>query len=386
MDIKTIFVCLLLSNVTMCFILLTYWKTQKTFSGFALWIFSVAFMSISYAFFALRGIIPDVLSIVIANSIALFSCSTRTDAFGRFAGKDRSILLYSSVFICFLGHLFFIFVYPDIIMRIVAISLSIIFTLSVQIELIALHYRSSRALGRILIVLNVIFIATTMIRSANWVIKSDPDLAFVDNSVNTIFFMSLIVYDSMGSIAFILMNSSRLNDELSTAHKLLEILASTDSLTGFFNRRKFFEKANNEIERYKRTKSVLSAAYIDIDGFKSINDRLGHAAGDSVLIRITDIIKRGIRGVDIAGRVGGEEFCIFFPSTNSKDSYMVMDRLRKEISETDHVFGGEIFSVTISAGISEVSEHDKSADEIISRADCLLLKAKKTGKNIILAG
>ncbi|HPW52595.1 MAG TPA: GGDEF domain-containing protein, partial [Spirochaetota bacterium] len=223
----------------------------------------------------------------------------------------------------------------------------------------------------------------TIVRAIYISFSAKPQEVFSANTVNIIFFFSLIIYDSMGSVIFVLMNSNRLTEELTAAQKLLEMLASTDHLTGLFNRRKFFEKANEEMERFRRSKTLLSAAYIDIDNFKSLNDKFGHAAGDEVLRKVTDIIKKGVRGIDTAGRIGGEEFCILFPATSVKDSVMVMERLRRDVADIEIIFAGKTIKTTISAGVTEAGEHDKTSDNLIMRADKLLLKAKQLGKNQI---
>lgn len=381
MDIKTIFLCLILTNVSMSFILLAYWKTQKTYSGFALWTIGASVISSAYASFALRGSIPDFISILAASGLTLFSAAARTDALGKFTGDSKQKFLYilasSGTAVIF----FFTYFHPDIIIRLIIFSAFVVMILSFQMKMILRHYRSNRTLSVIFFALNTIFIAATIIRAVHITVSAQPLSVFSATIVNIIFFFSLIIYDSMGSVIFVLMNSSRLTEELTAAQKLLEMLASTDHLTGLSNRRKFFEKANEEMERFRRSRTSLSAAYIDIDNFKSLNDKFGHAAGDEVLRKVTDIIKKGIRGIDTAGRVGGEEFCMLFPATSKADSIMVMERLRRDVSDIEFIFAGQKIGTTISAGVTEAGEHDKTADNLIMRADKLLLKAKQLGKN-----
>lgn len=383
MDIKTIFLCLILTNVSMSFILLAYWKNQKTYSGFALWTIGASVISSAYASFALRGVIPDFISIFVASGLSLFSAVARTDALGKFTGESKQKFLY---ILGALGTIFlFVFTYlhNDIIIRLIVFSVFVVIILSFQMKMLLKHSKSNRTLSAIFFALNFIFIMTTIIRATDISFSAKPQEVFSPNTVNIIFFFSLIIYDSMGSVIFVLMNSNRLTEELTAAQKLLEMLASTDHLTGLFNRRKFFEKANEEMERFRRSKTLLSAAYIDIDNFKSLNDKFGHAAGDEVLRKVTDIIKKGVRGIDTAGRIGGEEFCILFPATSVKDSVMVMERLRRDVADIEIIFAGKTIKTTISAGVTEAGEHDKTSDNLIMRADKLLLKAKQLGKNQI---
>ena len=383
MDIKTIFLCLILINVSMSLILLTDWKNQKTYSGFALWTIGASVISSAYASFALRGVIPDFISIFVASGLSLFSAVARTDALGKFTGESKQKFLY---ILGALGTIFlFVFTYfhNDIIIRLIVFSVFVVIILSFQMKMILKHSKSNRTLSAIFFALNFIFIMTTIVRAIYISFSAKPQEVFSPNTANIIFFFSLIIYDSMGSVIFVLMNSNRLTEELTAAQKLLEMLASTDHLTGLFNRRKFFEKANEEMERFRRSKTLLSAAYIDIDNFKSLNDKFGHAAGDEVLRKVTDIIKKGVRGIDTAGRIGGEEFCILFPATSVKDSVMVMERLRRDVADIEIIFAGKTIKTTISAGVTEAGEHDKTSDNLIMRADKLLLKAKQLGKNQI---
>ncbi len=381
MDIKTIFLCLILINVSMSLILLAYWKNQKTYSGFALWTIGASVISSAYAFFALRGSIPDFISIFVASGLTLFSAAARTDALGKFTGESKQKILYLLAIAGTAAIFIFTYLYPDIFIRLIIFSAFVVIILIFQMKMILKHFRSNKTLSAIFLALNLVSITATVMRAIHITHSAQPQNVFADNTVNIIFFFNLIVYDSMSSVIFILMNSSRLTEELTAAQKLLEMLASTDHLTGLSNRRKFFEKANEEMERFRRSRTILSAAYIDIDNFKSLNDKFGHAAGDEVLRKVTDILKKGIRGIDTAGRVGGEEFCLLFPATSKEDSVMVMERLRRDVADIEFIFAGKTIKTSISAGVTEAGEHDKTADNLIMRADKLLLKAKQLGKN-----
>ncbi|MCK5736068.1 MAG: GGDEF domain-containing protein, partial [Spirochaetaceae bacterium] len=125
--------------------------------------------------------------------------------------------------------------------------------------------------------------------------------------------------------------------KLTKTQAKLRILATTDPLTGLFNRRFFIERAESEISRSKRRNTPLAVMMADLDDFKKINDSLGHIFGDQVLIKVSRIIKDSLRDMDISGRYGGEEFVMLLPETDQKKSESAAERIRKTISETDFV-------------------------------------------------
>jgi len=165
-----------------------------------------------------------------------------------------------------------------------------------------------------------------------------------------------------------------------TDKKDLEFLAAYDKLTTVYNRNKFDEVFEYEIEQYKRYKNKLSLAIFDIDNFKNINDTYGHLAGDHVLIQCADIIKNSIRESDVLARWGGEEFVILFTHTKADEAKIVAEKIRKSIEE---FLFDTVENVTISCGLSEISDND-TANTFLKRADSALYQAKHSGKNKVI--
>lgn len=170
-----------------------------------------------------------------------------------------------------------------------------------------------------------------------------------------------------------------------TERKMLEnqlrILATTDPLTGSYNRRTFFELGSAEFARSMRYKHGLSVLMMDIDHFKLVNDNYGHNIGDITLSTLVANCMGILRSIDILGRVGGEEFSIILPHTSAKEAMLVAERLRevieKSVMETDNA----VFFITVSIGVSEVRPEDLTMDDILKRADHALYQAKKNGRN-----
>ncbi len=158
-------------------------------------------------------------------------------------------------------------------------------------------------------------------------------------------------------------------------------LASVDILTGLLNRRALFERLDAEIERSRRYDTPLSLALIDLDHFKAINDSHGHAAGDTVLNSVGEIVKTSIRSSDIAGRYGGEELCVVLPQTSAEGAFALAESLREQIEESVISVDGKTITVTASIGIATWQANYTDAQQILISADQALYSAKRAGRN-----
>ncbi|WP_375750537.1 GGDEF domain-containing protein [Vibrio sp. HN007] len=164
----------------------------------------------------------------------------------------------------------------------------------------------------------------------------------------------------------------------------LEIEATTDPLTGKFNRRAFSEFALKEISTYRRTNSSLSMVIMDIDFFKKINDKYGHDIGDLVIKKTADTVAEVIREEDILARFGGEEFVILLPRTDLKDAANVAERMRQNIENIELDTEKGRVTLTASFGVANFDiNHD--LDDTLRRADQSLYKAKSEGRNQVVS-
>mgnify|MGYP000094093776 CR=1 FL=1 len=174
-------------------------------------------------------------------------------------------------------------------------------------------------------------------------------------------------------------------DDQKRLEQKLERLSITDELTGLYNLRYLLMKLDEcaaETERYGATFSVAS---LDIDYFKSVNDRWGHPTGDRVLQGIAELLCQRTRRADIVARTGGEEFIVLMPRTGPDDARHLMETLRSELAEK--VFtsdSGNDFSVTLSAGVASWSEHTGTVSHLLSACDQSLYAAKHAGRNRVL--
>lgn len=160
----------------------------------------------------------------------------------------------------------------------------------------------------------------------------------------------------------------------------LQRLATTDDLTGAYNRRWFGEVIKYEVHRAVRYADTLSLVMLDLDHFKKVNDTYGHHAGDEVLKTVADIVKGNIRATDIFARVGGEEFTVLAPATHLEGAEVVAEKLRKRIERRTFETVG---TLTASFGVAEFNR-DEAVDALIKRADDALYEAKKHGRNRVV--
>ncbi|MGE0714602.1 MAG: diguanylate cyclase [Alphaproteobacteria bacterium] len=161
----------------------------------------------------------------------------------------------------------------------------------------------------------------------------------------------------------------------------LRRLATTDSLTGAATRRFFAAEVAREVERARRHGRPLSCLAIDVDHFKKVNDRYGHAAGDRVLQACVTLCRARLRAVDLLGRMGGEEFAVALPETPPAAALVVAERLRAAIQDTPVDNPGEPIRVTASIGVATLAPGETSFDQVLARADKALYAAKNGGRN-----
>lgn len=170
-----------------------------------------------------------------------------------------------------------------------------------------------------------------------------------------------------------------------TEHKRLQRelgrLATTDSLTGIANRRRFMEQLNQELARVRRYGHAAALLMLDLDHFKRVNDAYGHATGDAVLRHFTALCAGLLREVDQFGRLGGEEFGVLLPDTDLTGAREFAERLRQTVADTPCVCGKAVVGYTVSIGIAGLDHGQPDADGVLARADRALYRAKTEGRN-----
>jgi len=173
--------------------------------------------------------------------------------------------------------------------------------------------------------------------------------------------------------------------ELSARTAELHHLATTDLMTGVHNRHSFMQDLYREFVRGRRYRTPLSLLVFDLDFFKQINDGYGHAAGDEALRAFAKAAGECLRGMDVLGRLGGEEFGILLPNTVLDQAEIVAERIRAAVTEIaiETEYGTVRF--TTSVGVAQSVEGDDSVDTLLARADAALYAAKAAGRNRVVA-
>lgn len=176
----------------------------------------------------------------------------------------------------------------------------------------------------------------------------------------------------------------RMHDEVNAAKARLERLAIRDEMTGLYNYRYLQSRLSEEFKRAERYREPLSCAMIDIDHFKTFNDRFGHDVGDKVLKEVAQRLLEAVREVDVVARYGGEEFLLVLPSTHLSGALTVAERVWRLIGKRDFSWDGHTERITVSIGVALYpSRGVSSRDALLKAADRALYRAKEDGRDRI---
>lgn len=211
-------------------------------------------------------------------------------------------------------------------------------------------------------------------------------LSLQGNSTQTAAHSSGVVVLSVDLICGLFLSISLLAMAGERARVQLERLATLDPLTGLLNRRGLTEAAARHVPLHTRGGAPVSVLLADLDGFKRINDRYGHDAGDAILVGFATLARRVVaRRTDILARHGGEEFIAVLPATALAEAILLAERLRKATRDEPFSFGEHTLHVTVSIGVAAVEPGDTSIQPAISRADASLYAAKQAGRDRVVA-
>lgn len=240
-------------------------------------------------------------------------------------------------------------------------SSEISFSLFYLFPIILGTWFASRKIGLVVCLLSALswFLADTL----NHQIYSSPLFGYWNAIVRLAFFVA---------IAYLLPVLKELEKEKN--------IARSDDLTGVANRRYFFQLCQNELNRSQRYRHPLTLIYIDIDGFKSVNDAMGHQAGDKLLCTFAETTKNFLRKTDVIARIGGDEFVVMLVETDLDEAKKMTPILQKTLLENMRMNG---WPVTFSIGVITYREGEVRVDDILSRADALMYSIKKGTKNAV---
>jgi diguanylate cyclase (GGDEF)-like protein len=199
------------------------------------------------------------------------------------------------------------------------------------------------------------------------------DLSFITTQIAVYFLIAALLYSFSRNI-------ERTITRLRTQTEQLTQLANTDPLTGLANRRYLIAQLERVFTGARRYHRPLSLLYIDLDGFKGINDRYGHIVGDEILHSIALAMQAVLRSTDLIARIGGDEFALLLPETNLKGSEGVVNKLQRAMLAFSSNLGPSMPRITFCAGIAQMREDDEGIDDMLARADQAQYLAKTSGK------
>ena len=225
---------------------------------------------------------------------------------------------------------------------------------------------------------NIYFFVLALVIVCGDVLLLDPDMPGIlaPNQTVAVGILSMMVVETNLVFGFVLLSAGR-------SASVLRQAALTDYLTGLPNRRAFEAQVAARLAEEPNDQPEAALAVFDVDHFKQVNDRNGHAAGDEVLKGIVERWKRVLRSHDLLGRIGGEEFCVLLPNAGPGMAARVADRLRTVIAELPFAFEGQLLRMTVSIGVTTLAAGE-DLPVLMRRADKALYEAKEGGRDCFI--
>ncbi len=364
---------------------------RKTYPGFHNWTIGFICISLGAALIALRGILPDFLTILCANFLILAMPYMLTRGLEKFLNvQEKNPVFYSLLLIAYWGTFFIAtYIHPNLFARVICISILLAILFS---EALYIAYRFVPAVlesqNWLLITMISFALSSAVLRIIVTSLQGTPH-SFMQES--EIFQCILIIMTTVAVVgitqSLIILNAHRMERDLRDANRHIANIANQDGLTNLYNRRYFDRKLLEEFSRLQRTSHPLSLIMADIDCFKNFNDTYGHQAGDDCIRAVANVFRKsGGRGSDISARYGGEEFVMILPNTGENGARNVaetlQDHMRKMNIPHKTSTAGKI--VTLSLGVTTmVPDNNTSAENLVQRADKALYKSKENGRNQI---
>ena len=328
--------------------------------------------------FALQAALPPAFILPLANGMVLLGFVGYWRAIRQFYGMADSWWLLLPVAAGSLGVFLFTALWPSLLLRILLISVLwlVIFTACV----LTLHSQASRDRALSRRVLTGMFlgdIVFTFLRAAYFLLAGvSPGASLLNNAVwiNVMTPMMVAVLPVIGTTAFLLMISERIRRQWERA-------ASTDYLTGLANRRTMTDAGESRFSSSRASGSGLALAIIDIDHFKSVNDRFGHEVGDGALKHVASRLEAACRGKELPARQGGEEFVVLLDIVDENQAHAAGERLRQAVEAESFAASDVSLNLTVSIGVAVLKKEDLNFDNLLRRADEALYAAKAGGRN-----
>jgi len=364
-------------------IMIQTYRGGKTYPGFGAWTLAQICWTAAGLTYVGRDLLGPVPLTLIANPLFIAVAVFVNEGMARFhrLGNARCRRVENLLVACLgmAGCVWFRLVDDVVTVRIFFVSTAMALLMARAgieplLDAAARRYRIQWTLSGLLCFFAMVFLARGLLAVTIPHYNAIPSQELLLNVVVvlSVFLAILLVF------GFVSMVNSRMAQELVASQEQLKRLADTDPLTGLANRRRFLEVARHDIKLARRYGNCITLIFFDLDHFKSVNDRFGHAVGDKVLQAIGALCREVMRDVDTVGRMGGEEFAILMPHVGLDGAMRAAERLRALVEAMRPAEGLEL-CVTASFGVAELG--DASLEEMLERADQRLYRAKSEGRN-----
>ena len=388
MDLRTLFIITVLVNIIIAFIMAIYWRTQKTYAGFGYWTLANVAMTVTFSLFALKGIAPEFVTVVIANTSAVSGAFFRYAGVRFFWGAESLPHLrfhQTVVAVCALLLTYYTCIDDNIVLRLFAVSLIISgYFLATARNMIKGATQGYPYEAWTLALLNLVYATLMMGRAFEWLIFPEARHLLIASSMSTLYFSSILLLEVTTALLFLMLNSQRLAKNLLQMQGDLEKLAASDMLTGLYNRRKLEEVCTAALTHARVHNRPSALLLIDLDHLKQMNDTFGHPAGDALLNTVVKTIRAQLRDQDILGRLGGDEFVVVLPATPEDAAKTFADQIRQSVQCQPFLWEDQEMAMSISVGVAALSDADCNWQDWLKRADTNLYQAKKGGRNQIV--
>ena len=346
--------------------------------GLGRWAAALLVNAIGHLLIMLRGLIPDVLSIVVGNLMLSSVFVGMIAAVYQFQGRPvRWPLLLAPPLLVLVFVSVFIDNFPARVSFVgLVIGLQAVWALLAALS----HRHATVGRGQWLLVAGLLLEAVVLGGRALVAISTHTEATNIlqSSALQTLTFLATFSVVLISSVGFVFMSRDRADENN-------RVLAALDPLTGVANRRSLIAALDRDVARAQRMREPMALMMVDIDHFKDVNDQYGHPAGDRVLCSVVNVLRQRVRAQDLVGRYGGEEFMVLLPDTGLTGAEQLARELCKAVEESrcpaDGVPGPGI-AVTVSIGVfGGRLESGDSWDMLIAAADRALYQAKNNGRN-----
>ncbi|MFD2364951.1 GGDEF domain-containing protein [Pseudoduganella sp. GCM10020061] len=377
-DIRTFLLVLAIGNIGFAMMIAGYSRTGSRHPGMDVWKWARLVQGIAHAFGYMRLAYWSNGLEALTNTLLITGIALEVGAYAVFLGipKYKRVLVPVTL-IAALGFQFWRLNTSSHGEIMALMSLIIAMFTAMMAYLLLRDWRTCSPLQRLIGLNDVLFFFVMVVRA--YASVSDPDSTlFRPGVVHSAAFITGYCLLIVNGFGFLLL--CKYKDD-----RTMEELATIDSLTGLLNRRAFFERTDAARALSLRLQKPFALMMLDIDHFKRLNDRFGHATGDEALSVFARTVRGELREHDIMGRLGGEEFALAMPGTDLAGALQAAERLRVAVSEAPVLTDGNFYRMTVSVGVVVVdpNEHINSA---LARADHALYAAKSGGRDRVESG